>query len=42
MNRMEVAEDQRAIIGCARRFFRLYGAIFRALSESRGGAHGFA
>lgn len=42
MNRIEGAEDQRAIIHCARRFFGLYGAIFRALSGNREGTHGFA
>lgn len=43
MDRIEDAEDQRVIIHCARRFFRLYGAIFRALAADRGGAaHGHA
>jgi pyrroloquinoline quinone (PQQ) biosynthesis protein C len=37
MNRIESAGDQRAIIHCARRFFNLYGAIFRALLGHRGG-----
>lgn len=39
MNRVESPEDQRAIVHCARRFYRLYGAIFQALHEKQGGAH---
>lgn len=38
MNRIEAPEDQRAIVHCARRFYRLYGAIFRALHQNQEGA----
>lgn len=38
MNRIESAEDRQAIVHCARRFYRLYGAIFRALHENQEGA----
>ena len=31
MNRLEAPEDQRAVIHCARSFYRLYGDVFRSL-----------
>lgn len=37
MNRVDSLEDQCAIVHCARRFYRLYGAIFQALQEKQGG-----
>jgi len=33
MNKIEVYEDQQAIIRCARQFYKLYAGIFRSLTE---------
>ncbi|MET0091840.1 MAG: iron-containing redox enzyme family protein, partial [Candidatus Thiodiazotropha sp.] len=34
INRLEDADDQRFVIHCAKRFYKLYGDIFRALPLS--------
>ena len=39
MERVEGAADQAAIVHCAKRFYRLYGDVFRSLPGSAGATH---
>ena len=39
MEQVEGAADQAAIVHCAKRFYRLYGDVFRSLPGSAGAMH---